>query len=170
MAKAFKAPALPPDTAQLIVDLVLPALRDGASEPVACGIAGLKPWMVRQCCAELPELKSLYDDAMRDHANAKAEQLLTIHERDDLDAKRMTVASRNLTWWLEKRAPEYARKSSDDSADNGQVLGLLREAIQRIPRPDATALEPRSVVDITPDEPDEIDLDHTPIDDQSQRD
>jgi len=163
-----RLPAYPYQWRQRIVDVVIPAIREGVDEITACARADadIKPWHIREACNADASIKALYDQAMHDHARAKAAELLTIHERDDLDAKRMNVASGNIKWYLDRIDPDtFGNRKGDGGADTSDVLATIREAVQRIPRPDASEL-PAQTIDAEPVEPDEIDLDSVPDRDQ----
>jgi hypothetical protein len=72
-----------------------------------------------------------------------AEDLLTIHDtvRDPKAAK---IASDNIKWYIGKKSEDFADRKAD-TRDNAALVDLLREAIDRIPRP---AAAPSQVVDI----------------------
>lgn len=139
-------------------DGVLPLLRTGMIEAEACRAVNpmLEPYMLRVLAREDKQFAAEYEIAQEEQAHARADGLLALHEDCETDPKRLELRAKNEKWWLERRHKElYGQQPQGANADVNDVLGALREAIARIPRPDAAQLDARPL-DIEPAEPDDV--------------
>lgn len=144
-----------PSISYPLFERVFREMRQNGTLPVrACRLEGVDFAALRRAMADDPALKALYDEALELAIDAMAEKLLTLNE-DYTDPAQARIQQKSYMWLSEKlNAARYGQRVvvEDNRRADAVIMGVLTEAIARIPKPVEPAF-PRGadgMIDVTP--------------------